>query len=312
KQTVIYAVILLMSTSLFAQKAESKFSSTTVSLGEEFVLTLEIECGPNDKIDYQPMDKFIKAFRAKPEDKFPDTLNLEILSPFSSKKEKIQGKTYWQGKYSLIAFDTGYLILPPTSIKFNGNPLEIPPALLRVSLMSKNKNIDMYDIEESFAKLPEAPTDWIGLLKKYGFWLLAIICVILVVYFAFFKNKKKPTNISKENEISSQEKTRIALNSLMAKQMWRQNLEKEHFTELSLIIRNFLNEEFNNRFESKTSFEIQLILRKEHFSSKQLNDLGLILNVSDMVKFAQSSVEEEGIQSIYRKAVEFVNETVQK
>jgi len=90
--------------------------------------------------------------------------------------------------------------------------------------------------------------------------------------------------------------------------MWRNNQEKEHFTELSLIIRRFLNEEFNNRFEGKTSFEIQMILRKEHFSSKQLNDLGLILNVSDMVKFAKSSVEEEGIQAIYLKAVEFVNE----
>ncbi len=90
--------------------------------------------------------------------------------------------------------------------------------------------------------------------------------------------------------------------------MWRNGLEKEHFTELSLIVRELLNNQYKNQFVGKTSFELQLILRKEHFSAQLLNDLGLILNVSDMVKFAQSSVEEDGIQAIYAKAVEFVNE----
>tara|TARA_R110000737_G_scaffold351247_1_gene392869 strand:- start:9844 stop:10788 length:945 start_codon:yes stop_codon:yes gene_type:complete len=308
RQYIIFVILILGALPYYAQKAESRLSQNTVSLGEEFTYTIEIECVESDKINYQADKKVLFALRARTGKSSPDSLKLELLSPFKAKKEKIQGKTYWTGDFSLICFDTGYLILPPISVRVNGNSVEIPPALLRVNLVAKDNNIDIYDIEENFTKIPEKPIDWIQTIKKIALWVILLGCIFALVYIVFFNKKKKAIASEPEKKLTSHEKTRQALNVLMERKMWRNNQEKEHFTELSLIIRRFLNEEFNNRFEGKTSFEIQMILRKEHFSSKQLNDLGLILNVSDMVKFAKSSVEEEGIQAIYLKAVEFVNE----
>jgi hypothetical protein len=307
KQLIISLLIGLMSNFVSAQKAESRLSLNSVSVGEEFTFSFELECAEKDNISYLPEKKSLIALRAKNQKEAPDTLKLEVLSPFKSKKENIQGKTYWRGDYSLICFDTGYLIIPPTKVLINGKLFEIPPALLRVNLVAKNKNIDLYDIEENFAIITEI--GWLVWFKTVGLCLLLLASILILIYFTFFRGKKKESAEIPEQIFNSHEKTRKALNSLMKKQMWRKNLEKEHFTELSLIIREFLNEEYDNRFEGKTSFEIQLILRNEHFSSTQLNNLGLILNVSDMVKFAKSSVEEVGIQAIYQKAVEFVNET---
>lgn len=300
---------MLNTNSSWAQKTESKLSQSTVSLGEEFTYSIEIECEETDKINYTSNKKDLYAFRARTGKSAPDSIKLELQSPFKSNKENIQGKTFWTGEFTLICFDTGYLIIPPISVSINGKSVEMPPALLRVNLVAKNKNIDIYDIEENFAKIPEKQKDWIQITKKIGLWVLLLVSILALVYFSFFRNKKKVIETEPEKKISSHEKTRRELNELMEKKMWRNDQEKGHFTELSLIIRKFLNEEFDNRFEGKTSFEIQMILRNEHFSSKQLNDLGLILNVSDMVKFAKSSVEEEGIQTIYIKAIEFVNET---
>ncbi len=312
KQSGIFILAILLANCLSAQKVKSKLSSNQIWLGNEFTLIVEIECEKTDQISYLPETKHLNAFRGNPDKSSPDTIKLEILTPFVSKREKIQGKTYWEGTYSLICFDTGYLVLPPMTIMFNNKTLEIPPSLLNVMLVPKSKNIDIYDIEENFAVLPEEKFDLIGNAKFLSLLFLLMGLLLGLIYFILPKGKKKETSEIPERKLSSQEKTRQALNSLMEKQMWRNNQEKEHFTELSLIIRNFLNEEYNNRFEGKTSFEIQLILKKEHFSYKQLNDLGLILNVSDMVKFAKSSVEEEGINTIYRKAIEFVNETIKE
>jgi hypothetical protein len=312
KYCILFLFLLAGLGFVSAQKVESKLSLNTVSVGEEFSFYFEIECQEKDVINYLPNKKALFALRAHTGKTSLDSLKLELLSPFKEKKEKIQGKTYWTGEYSLICFDTGYLILQPITVKVNEKNVQIPPALLRVNLVAKNKNIDIYDIEESFAVIPDPKTDWLGIMKIVGLWLLLLICLVALIYFVFIRGKKKAEDPSLERKLTSHEKTIQGLNALMKKQMWKNDREKEHFTEMSLIIRKFLNEEFNNRFEGKTSFEIQIILRKNHFSSKQLNDLGLILNVSDMVKFAKSSVEEEGVQSIYRKAIDFVNETDNK
>ena len=194
----------------------------------------------------------------------------------------------------------------------NDQSFEIPPALLRVNLVEKNNKIDLYDIEENFTLIPEPELDWKDKLKTFGLWFLLLTCMGALIYYILYIKKKKRDQPTTDRKLSSHEKTRTDLEALMQKEMWRNNLEKEHFTELSLIIRRYLNEEFNNRFEGKTSFEIQLILRNDHFSAKQLTNLGLILNVSDMVKFAKSSVEELGIQTIYQKAIEFVNDLENK
>jgi hypothetical protein len=312
KNYLFLLIFSIINLSTWGQNVDSKLSQSTVTLGEEFKFTLEVECKESDNIQLSKEYKNLTALRASEGKTSPDSLKLELLSPFTSKKEKIQGKTYWVGEFSLICFDTGYLILPPVSVQFNGKSIDASPALLRVNLMAKNKNVDLYDIEENFTVLPEASTNWSRLFKTIALWTLLILSLIVLIYYVFFKKKKKLALESPAAVIGSYEKTRQELNALMEKKMWRKDMEKEHFTELSLIIRRFLNEEYNNRFEGKTSFEIQMILRKEHFSSKQLIDFGLILNVSDMVKFAKSSVEEEGIQTIYRKAIEFVNETEKK
>ncbi|MFA7272722.1 MAG: hypothetical protein WC044_02585 [Crocinitomicaceae bacterium] len=305
---IFFVAFIILAFPSWSQTAEGKLSQNTVFVGEKFEFTLEVPCQENDKINYQPEKKALIALRANVKKTTPDKLKLELLEPFVFSKEKIQGKYYWQGKYSLICFDTGYFVLPPTTVKLNQTTIEISPALLRVNLMAKKKNIDIYDIQENFAQLPADELNWKTLVKDYGLWILLVAAIVATLYFAFFYKKKKPEEIAPVISLTPFDKAKKDLNELMEKQMWRNDLEKEHFTELSLIIRNLLNTQYKDQFVGKTSFEIQLILRKEHFSAQLLTDLGLILNVSDMVKFAQSSVQEEGIQAIYAKAVDFVNE----
>ena len=81
---------------------------------------------------------------------------------------------------------------------------------------------------------------------------------------------------------------------------------KQHFTELSLIVRRYISKEMGNSYLEKTSLEIQLFLRKKGYREGLTKPLGLILNVSDMVKFAKSSVEKEGIFKVYKDAKSFI------
>ena len=74
-------------------------------------------------------------------------------------------------------------------------------------------------------------------------------------------------------------------------------LSPHHYIELSFILRKYLSERFGIHLLEKTTIEAQLILKQYGLSEKLLSEIGIILNGSDMVKFAKSAPEEKIIRA---------------
>ncbi len=308
KKSYFFLFLLLVNHSVFAQELKTSVSKKNINVGEPFRVEFELLPNGDETIKFSPEKDSVLVFMLNDSTKQRDTAYFEVLSYSSPQKEKIQGKYYWKFGYELMGFEPGYFFFPPKQFVTNGKRQMSNPVLIPIALMEKDINVDLYDIEENFSELP---SPFIENLKRVVLWSLLVVVLIVmaaIYYFLFYKKRAKSTNEGLIHAPNNKKEALHALNELMKKELWEKDQLKEHFTEISLITRKYLSKETRHSFMERTSLETQLILKKKGMNQSQLEPLGLILNVSDMVKFAQSSLGKEGIISVYQVTKKFIEE----
>ena len=91
--------------------------------------------------------------------------------------------------------------------------------------------------------------------------------------------------------------------------MWKQGLLKEHYVELSFILREYLSKRYALSLIEKTSYESKLLLTQKGIPVLTIDEIGEILNQSDMVKFAKSEPEEITVIRLSSTAKQIVEQT---
>ena len=110
-------------------------------------------------------------------------------------------------------------------------------------------------------------------------------------------------------EPSPYETAMSALASLKEKKLWEQGMEKEYFTELTEILRVYLNRRFGINAMEMTSRQIMASLASNKDIKEKRSYVRQILDMADFVKFAKvRPLPADNIAS-YDNAVKFVEET---
>jgi hypothetical protein len=91
-------------------------------------------------------------------------------------------------------------------------------------------------------------------------------------------------------------KTLLAIDSLEKSELWRKDQLKEHFVELSYILRSYLTARYQLSLLDKTTNETRLLLTQAGLKKEIVDTILRLLSHSDMVKFAASEPAEELIQ----------------
>jgi ATP-dependent Zn protease len=174
---ILFLFLLLLSTTIFAQKVTSSVDTTRNKIGAKFLLTLKTTVGKNDKV------------------KFPETKNfgaLEIIESYKIDTVKKNESLELIKKYGLTQFDSGRYSIPKIRVVINGKPVFTDSIALEVT----NVKVDtlkqkMYDIKT--VQSVETSNNW---------WIYLLLFVVFVWLsfgiFWFLKNRKKP---QKEEEI---------------------------------------------------------------------------------------------------------------
>jgi hypothetical protein len=269
---ILFLFLLLLSTTIFAQKVTSSVDTTRNKIGAKFLLTLKTTVGKNDKV------------------KFPETKNfgaLEIIESYKidtvAKNESLE----LIKKYGLTQFDSGRYSIPKIRVVINGKPVFTDSIALEVT----NVKVDtlkqkMYDIKT--VQSVETSNNW---------WIYLLLFVVFVWLsfgiFWFLKNRKKP---QKEEEIvytSPIEKATSLLQSLEKKELWQKGEVKIYYSELTDIVRNYIEEEIQIPAMESTTSELVLSLKnvakqkKLKLSQETLSNLEKVLKQADLVKFAK-------------------------
>jgi hypothetical protein len=267
-----FYIILLFTTSLFAQKVSTTIDSTKKKIGAEFKVTLKTE-----------VDTAVKV-------KFPSSKSFGLLEVIESYKiDTIEkgSKHELIKKYGLTQFDSGKYVIPKIPVLINGKTIFSDSITIEV----QNVAVDtlkqkMYDIRDIIPV--ETSSSW----WLYIVLILAVIAIGLGVYFLIYKRKKqvKPEGIVFKTPI---EKATTLLQSLESKELWQKGEVKSYYSELTDIARNYIEEEIRIPAMESTTSELIEGLRnaskqkKLKLSNETVENLERVLKQADLVKFAK-------------------------
>lgn len=193
-----------------------------------------------------------------------------------------------QQKIEVTAWDSGYFVVPPIQLACNQNDtLTSKPILLNFGSPAINPNEGLKPIAEQW-NTPFIIDEIINLIYwAIGITLFAIGLAVLIIRWLTKRNKKTPRTTPSIPEKSVIEVLKEQLAQLEAEQIWKQNKEKEFQFQISSILRSYLELEYNIKAAKETSTNIIKQLNTLGIEKGLANDIKMILNFSDMVKFAK-------------------------
>lgn len=211
--------------------------------------------------------------------------------------------------YTITSFDTGFWVIPAIRVYLNNDTsqyLESEPLLLEVKGVALDPAKDVNDIKEPLS----LPITLKEILIIAGLILLvvSIIAGVLVYYIFFRKKKVKITQLFQPKPLPSHEKALGLLEQLRKKKLWEGNQVKLFHSELTDIIRGYIDDRFGVSSPEQVSDET-LAAMKGKVGESTFVKLRQMLQLADMVKFAKEQPLPNENELSMNHAVDFVNET---
>lgn len=302
-------VFILFCSIAIGQELESNISQDQILIGQPTAISYEVSFNKNDSILFIPKTDIIEA-RAITEtsDLTTTGIEFEITIPFKDTFIHKGNSKRWIGEYVVTAWDSGMFIIPGQKVIINDSSFTFPDIAIIAHLTDKKEDIDIYDIRENYADLPDAPFDLTTFISNNWWWLLLFVFG-LISFLAFRRRNKEEDDIEEERPMSLKERTLVAIEALEDAQLWERDQLKEHFVELSYILRSYLTSRYNITLLEKTTYETTIVLTEKGLNEDTVNTIVRILSQADMVKFAKSKPDTISILRISTLAKQIVAET---
>ena len=311
-RNLIYLIFVFAWVNAYGQKLNAKVSESQLMIGQPITITYSVKTGLNDTIRFEPKKDLIEALAvAESSSLSSEGIEFEIVDDFRDTFIVQQQKKEWIGQYVVTAWDSGAFVLPGPVIVINDSTYNFEDVTLICHLTDPIDGVDLYDIKENYAEIPPKPFSLADFLKKHWWWM-SIIAVALIIYLVIRRiqrRKREMEDAEDERPISLKERTLIAIEALEAAELWEKGQLKDHFVELSYILRSYLTTRYNVSLLEKTTYETTLILTRKGLEKETVDVIVRILSQSDMVKFAKSKPDVIAILRVSTLAKQVVAET---
>lgn len=194
-------------------------------------------------------------------------------------------------KYILTGFDSGAFYIPQQQIFIKNQAYLTDSLLINVATVAiDTTKIKKYPIK-SIKKEPWVFDDF----KIYIYLLLAALFIIgFWIYWFVIRKRKIQEEDPTYRALPPYEEAMYKLNELDDKLLWQNNKVKEYYSELTEIIRAYIERELKVPALEKTSDEIIETLKDFHdadtinTTKETINKLKELFQEADLVKFAKS------------------------
>lgn len=279
KKNILFVAFIFVQ-AVFAQQARvsAKLDTTAIKIGEQVGYQLQVEA-----------DTLAQVVFPKEQSFYP----LEVLDSQQIDTFRSQEKIRLVKHYYLTQFDSGRYVIPAQKVLVSGKNFPVDTLHLRVfDVPVDTLKQNLFPIKPILpAKSP--PTSWGKILLFCALGLL----LIFGAYWLFFR-KKKLTEEEKIRLLSPFDRAILGLKNLQKSKFLMESKHKEYYSELTDIIRNYLEEEVHISATESTTDEllakIQTLLDagRLHLNQETISDLSKVLRKADLVKFARSRPED--------------------
>lgn len=271
---LVVALFLSLCTLAGFAQVTSTVDSTQIKIGSAFNLTIKATANEGSKVVF-PNQQNIGPFEVLEQSK-TDTVsngnNIELTK-----------------KYTLTQFDEGEYVVPRLSVYIDGKNHQTNLFNIKVNNVAVDTlKQPMYDIKAQIGGETDTDKLW-----KYFFGILFSIIAGVAAYFIVKRIQDK--NLTEEDLYKTPlEKVTKKLQLLDSKRLVLNGDVKSYYSEMTDVIRDYIEEVFEiPAKESTTSEVIQMLFqtiqsKKIQLSKESVNDLKRVLQTADLVKFAKS------------------------
>ena len=281
KKLLIYTKSLWLLIFFFAlggvgnAQIKTSLDTTAIKIGEELLFALEVEVDSTSTIVFPEGETFgaMELLENYETDTLSKTLRIRLLK-----------------KYGLTQFDSGTYTIPQQKILI-GDKLVFSDSIkinvLGVAIDTTKQK--MFEIKP-LIEIKNQNSFW----RSY-WWVIGLLLLIFaVIWYCFYYRKKGGLNSEKTKTLAAYEQAKMALNMLNEDAYFENNTIKEFYSELTFILRKYLNEKvYDQALESTTDELIETLrtLKKSkqiHLGNETLKNIEATLKRADLVKFAKS------------------------
>lgn len=212
--------------------------------------------------------------------------------------------------YYIQAFDSGAYTLPQVLYAEAGDTLASNTPTLKVvpvDVSQKediNPDADVMDPDRRWYDfLPDFLTDY------WVWWLVGILVVAAGICAALIYTRKIEIKLPQKAPVPPDRIALRKLAKLRESKMWENGREKDYYTHLVDILREYLQRRFEIYAMEMTSTEIMQAVRSNPTAKISQSNINEIVAIADFVKFARvRPMPDDNVRSMHA-AVRFVEET---
>ncbi len=212
-------------------------------------------------------------------------------------------------KYALTSFDSGRYVIPRQRVYVWSQEYLTDSLIIDVNTIAVDTIKQQLFTIKSIQNEPYTFDDF----KNYLLWILGILFVIGLVLYFLFKRKKTEFDAMGQPILAPYQEAILHLKQLDKKQLWQNNRVKEHYSELTSIVRYYIERELKIPALERTTDG--LIDTLTDFSDAEsivttpetIKKLKALLQEADLVKFAKSKPIADEIENDRVDAEEIIN-----
>ena len=280
-QASVYLFFLfsLFSFLSFAQVTAS-IDSTSIKIGEQITYRIEVEADTIDLVVLPEGQSFMP---------------LEVIEFYKTDTIKGKDKFKYIKEYALTQFDSGVYTIPRQKIILANKTVFTDSLKVEVNnIVVDTTKQGLYDIKP-IIEVKKSIGNWWK-------WLIGILLALVIVAFLlyWFIWREKP--LTEEEQIAllpPYDRAKLALQKLDENHYLEKSEIKEYYSDLTMIIRKYLDEKvYDHALESTTNQLIdRLTILKEgnqiDLTKETIKNIESILKRADLVKFAKSKPDVE-------------------
>ncbi|TXD49829.1 hypothetical protein [Polaribacter sp. IC073] len=284
----IFYILLFIATLSFAQKpmVKAEIDTTNIRIGEQFQLKISVD---------ETANVIIPAIRLK---------GLEIID--STRIDTLKNSLI--RRYILTGFDSGAFYIPQQQIFVKNQAFLTDSLLVNVATVAiDTTKVKKFPIK-SIKKEPFTFDDF----KIYIYIALAILAIIgFWIYWFVIRKRKEEEEAPTYRTLPPYEEAILRLTELDDKLLWQNNKVKEYYSELTEIVRGYIERELKVPALENTTDEVLEMIKDFkktdtiETSKETIDKLKDLLREADLVKFAKSKPLALEIEDD-RKDAEFI------
>jgi hypothetical protein len=276
----LFYVFCLISISANAQKIESSIDSLSIKIGQELTYKIEVD------VDTTSLVVFPEGQTFQP---------LEMIESYPVEATKMNDRFKLIKKYGLTQFDSGKYTIPRQKVvigdyEFMTDSLQVEVNNIVVDTTKQG----LYDIKPIIEVDKSASKWWL-----YFLGILLILAFVAFLLYWFIWREKPLTDEEKVALLPPYERAKLALKALDNAHYLENNEIKAYYSDLTQIIRKYLDEKVYDRALESTTDELinRLNLLRDgnqiDISKDDIKNIETILKRADLVKFAKSKPDVE-------------------